>query len=101
MVWSESGMSESNWLINAALKRVALQARGPAVPLAQDLVNQIPHFIALGMPIENAVRESLLIAIHSAQIRVQHCVGSERHALDDFIETCLKIESETGYLVNV
>lgn len=94
-------MSESHWLIKSTIQRIALQARGPAVPLAQGLVDQIPHFLALGMPIENAVRESLLIAIHSAQVRVQHCVGSERHALDDFIETCVKIESETGHLVKV
>ena len=93
-------MSESHWLINATLKRIALKARGPAVPLAQSLVDQIPHFITLGMPIENAVRESLLIAIHSAQVRARHCVGIERQALDDFIETCLKIKSETGHLVN-
>ena len=79
-------MSESHWLIKATLQRIARQARGPAVPLAQGLVDQIPHFITLGMPIQNAIRESLLIAIHSAQTRAKHCVGSERHALDDFIE---------------
>lgn len=95
------GMNELQWLIKAALQRIALQARGPAVPVAQGLVDQIPHFITLGMPIENAVHESLLIAIHSAQLRAQHCVGIERQALDDFIETCLKLKSETGHLMNV
>jgi hypothetical protein len=94
-------MSESHWLIKATLQRIGLQARGPAVPLAQGLADQIPHFIALGMPIENAIHESVLIAIHSAQVRAQHCVGNERHALDDFIKTCLKIKSETEHLVNV
>jgi hypothetical protein len=94
-------MSDSHWLLKSTIQRVTLQARGPAVSLAQGLVNQIPHFITLGMPIENAVRESLQIAIHSAKVRMQHCVGSERHALDDFIKTCMRIESETNHLVNV
>ena len=94
-------MSESHWLIRATIDRVALKARGPALPLAKGLVEQIPYFLALGMPIENALRESLLIAIHSANLKAQHCVGSERHALDDFIEACVKMESETDHLLNV
>ncbi|MFX0169903.1 MAG: hypothetical protein ACFE89_11185 [Candidatus Hodarchaeota archaeon] len=94
-------MIESHWLIKATVNRVALKARGPALPLAKGLVEQIPHLLSLGMPIENAVRESLLIAIHSARLKAQHCVGSERYALDDFIETCVKMESETDHLLKV
>lgn len=83
------------------MRRIALQARGPAVPLAKGLLEQIPQFISTGMSVETALRESLLIAIHSAQVRAQHCVSSERHALDDFIKTCIEMESETGHLIKV
>ena len=94
-------MSESHWLIRETLRRIALNARGPALPLAREMLEQIPQFLSTGMPIVNALRESLLIAIHTAQLRAQHCVGTERYALDDFIKTCVEMESETEYLVTV
>lgn len=94
-------MSESHWLIREALRRIALNARGPALPLARGMLEQIPQFLSTGMPIVKALRESLLIAIHTAQLRAQHCVGNERYALDDFIKTCVEMESETEYLVIV
>ncbi|MDO8123775.1 MAG: hypothetical protein Q6364_05285, partial [Candidatus Hermodarchaeota archaeon] len=60
-----------------------------------------PQFLSVGMPVEMALRESLLIAIHSAQLSARHCVGSVRHALDDFIRTCIKMELKTGHLAKV
>lgn len=83
------------------MRRVALQARGPALPLAKSMLEQIPQFISAGMPVEVALRESLLLAIHSARVMVRHCVGNERFALDDFITTCLQLEAETEYLLSV
>jgi len=94
-------MNEHQWLITSAMQRVALQARGPALPLAKGLLEQIPQFISAGMPVELALRESLLLAIHSARVKVRHCVGSERFALDDFIATCLRLEAETEHLLSV
>lgn len=95
------GLSEPHWLIRSTMREVAMQARGPAVAIAKGMLEQIPQFLFAGMPIEMALRESLLIAIHSAQLRARHCVGSERHALDDFIRTCIKMESKTGHLAKV
>ncbi|MFW9831561.1 MAG: hypothetical protein ACFFD8_07275 [Candidatus Thorarchaeota archaeon] len=94
-------MSGDHWLINATMRRVALKARGPAISLAKGLLEQIPQFMSAGMSVETAVRESLLIAIRSAQLRARHCVGSERYALDDFIDACLKMESQTEHLIKV
>ncbi|MFX1301521.1 MAG: hypothetical protein ACFFDE_11380 [Promethearchaeota archaeon] len=94
-------MSESHWLIKSTLRQVALQARGPAVAIAKGMLEQIPQFLSVGMPVEIALRESLIIAIHAAQLKSHHCVGSDRHALDDFIRMCIKMESKTGHLVNV
>ena len=78
-----------------------MHARGPAIAIAKGLIEQIPQFLSVGMPVEMALRESLLIAIHSAQLRARQCVGSERYALDDFIRTCIKMESKTGHLAKV
>jgi len=88
-------MSDIHWLIASVMRSVAFKARGPALPLAKGLLEQIPQFISAGMPIEMALRESLLAAIHTARVKAQHCVGSERYALDDFIGTCLEIEALT------
>ena len=92
-------MSESLWLIRAAINRVILNARGPALPLAKLMLEQIPQFLSVGMSLVTAFRESLLIVIHTAQARARHCVGTERHALDDFIRTCVEMETEAEYLV--
>jgi hypothetical protein len=62
---------------------------------------QIPRFVSAGMPVEMACRESLLLAIHSAQIKAKYCVGAERYALDDFINTCSKMEALTEHLARV
>ena len=94
-------MSESHWLIRSTLRQVTLQARGPAVAIAKGMFEQIPQFLSVGMPVEIALRESLIIAIHAAQLKSYHCVGSERHALDDFISTCIKMESKTEHLAKV
>ena len=94
-------MSESHWLIRSTVREVASQARGPAVAIAKGMLEQIPQFLSVGMPVEIALRESLIIAIHAAELRARHCVGSDRHALDDFIRTCIKMESKTGHLVKV
>ncbi len=53
------------------------------------------------MSVELALRESLLFAIYSAQIKARHCVGSERHALEDFIEACCQMETLTEHISNV
>ena len=94
-------MTENHWLISSIMRRVALKARGPALPLAKGILEQIPQYISAGMPIEMALRESLLLAIHSAKIKIRHCVGSERYALDDFIATCMKMEALTEHLAQV
>ncbi len=98
---STNGMTKNHWLINSVIRHVALQARGPALHLTKVMIEQIPQHISAGMPVEMALRESLLLAIHSARIRVQHCVGSERHALDDFISACLEMETLTERLLSV
>ena len=94
-------MSGSHWLIRSTLREVALQARGPAVAIAKGMLEQIPQFLSIGMPAEIALRESLIIAIHAAQLKARHCVDSDRRALDDFIRTCMKMELKTGHLVNI
>ncbi|MFX1508727.1 MAG: hypothetical protein ACFFBR_00335 [Promethearchaeota archaeon] len=94
-------MTKSHWLIYSVLGRVAVQARGPALPLAKGLLELISQYIASGMPVKMALRESLLLAIHSAQVKAKHCVGSERYALDDFINYCMNIEVMTEQLVRI
>lgn len=94
-------MSQVHWLISSVNRRVAQIARGPAMPLAKELLKQIPQFISSGMSVELALREALHLAIYSAQVKARHCVGSERYALEDFIEACWKMENITGHLVNV
>jgi hypothetical protein len=69
------------------------------LPLAKDLLEQFPKHLAAGMPMRMAVREALLLAIHSAEVKAKHCVGSERYALDDFITNCMKVEAMTEHLV--
>ena len=94
-------MSKTHWLIASIKRQITQQAKGPALLIAKGMIEQIPQFISAGMPVEMACRESLHLAIHSAQIKVRHCVGSERYALDDFIATCMKIETLTDHLVQV
>ncbi len=94
-------MIQSHWLISSVIRRVAQQARGPALPLAKEMLRQIPQLISSGMSVELALRESLLLAIYSAQIKARQCVGSERHALEDFIATCSQIENLTEHLYSV
>ncbi|MDO8124361.1 MAG: hypothetical protein Q6364_08295, partial [Candidatus Hermodarchaeota archaeon] len=60
-------MSEPHWLIRSTMREVAMHARGPAIAIAKGMLEQIPQFLSVGMPVEMALRESLLIAIHSAQ----------------------------------
>jgi hypothetical protein len=83
------------------MKRVVNSARGPALPLAKGMMEQIPQFISAGMSVELALRESLLLAIHSAQVKARYSVGTERFALEDFISSCRKIEAETMHLIRV
>ncbi|MFX1564812.1 MAG: hypothetical protein ACFFCH_02355 [Promethearchaeota archaeon] len=92
-------MKKPQWLIDSVMRRITVQARGPALPLAKGLLEQISQYIVAGMPVKMALRESLLLAIHSAQVEVKHCVGSERYALDDFISNCMKVEAMTEDLV--
>ena len=94
-------MSQTHWLITSVLRHVTKQARGPAMSIARGMEEQIPQFVSAGMPVEMACRESLLLAIHSAQIKVKYCVGTERYALDDFINTCSKMEALTEHLARV
>ena len=81
-------MALERWFIFSNLRRIIGKARGLAVPLANGLVEQISQFITTGMSIEMALRESLLLAIHAAKVRAQHCVGNERYPIDDFITSC-------------
>ena len=94
-------MSKTHWLIASIKRQITQQAKGPALLIAKGMIEQIPQFISAGMPVEMACRESLLLAIHSAQIKVQYCVGTERYALIDFINTCSKIEALTEHLASV
>jgi hypothetical protein len=94
-------MKEYHWLITSAMEHVVKTARGPALPLAKGMMEQIPQFISAGMPIELALRESLLLAIHSAQVKARHSVGTERFVFEDFISSCRKIEAETMHLISV
>ncbi len=91
-------MSEHHWLIKSTMNRVVLNARGPAVPLAKGLLEQIPQFMSGGMPVEIALRESLLLAIYAAQLKVRHCVGSERNPFEDFIKACMDLKAEAEEL---
>ena len=94
-------MIQTHWLISSVKRRIAQQARGPAMPLAKEMIKQIPQFISSGMPVELALRESLLIAIYSAQVKARHCVGSERYALEDFISACWEMKNLTAHLIGV
>jgi hypothetical protein len=92
-------MNDPLLLIKSVISRVALNARGSALPLARGMLEQISHFLSAGMSTVTAFRESLAIAIHTAQVKAQYCVGTERLAIDDFIRTCVEIESDTTHLL--
>jgi hypothetical protein len=95
---SVCGVIHNHWLITSLIRRVTQQARGPALPIVRGMAEQIPQFVSAGMSVEEACRESLLLAIRSAQIKAQYCVGTERFALDDFISVCSNMEALTKHL---
>lgn len=80
------------------MKRIILNARGPTLSLAKGLLEQIPQFMSAGMPVEIALRESLLLAIYAAQLKARHCVGSERSPFEDFIKACMDMKAEAEEL---
>lgn len=94
-------MTKYHWLINSVMQSIALNARGPALPLVKGLLEQIPQFLSAGLSIEMALRESLEIAIHAARVKAQYCVGTERYAIDDFITTCVQMEALTNQVFRV
>ncbi len=90
-------MADSQVLIRQMMTDLVLKARGPAIALATAAVQQVPEFLNQGMPIGMAIRETLHTAIFAAQVKAKHCVGTERHAFDDFIILCREMEARTEF----
>lgn len=90
------GIADSQFYISAILSKIFNTTRGPARYIAKMVMEQVLQFMRLGMPTEIALCETLQAAIHLAEMRVKHCVGSERHPFDDLIQLCSEIISRTN-----
>lgn len=87
---------DSQLFINAILSKIFHTTLGSARYIAKMVMEQVPQFMRLGMPTEIALCETLRTAIHLAEIRAKHCIGSERHPFDDLIQLCSDIISKTN-----
>lgn len=90
------GIVDSHLFLSAILSKIFKTTRGPAQYIAKMVMEQVPQFMRWGMPKEIVLYETLRAAIHLAEIRVKHCVGTERHPFDDLIQLCSEIISRTN-----
>lgn len=92
------GNTEEQKLAWHLMSHLVLNARGPALSLAKAAMQQYPRLLRGGIPPSVALHETLQNMIFAARVKIQHCVDTERHVFDDFIELCINMDSQISPL---